>query len=108
MAEDERRIARLVSEDADQLERKLAEADAYAAGADLAVDTALSSSEAAALRLARVSQRFPHEVRGELVLELARELTPAQIVELIVALSVAGMGQRWVNANQAYAKYALG
>ena len=33
MAEDERRIARLVSEDADQLERKLTEADTYAAGA---------------------------------------------------------------------------
>jgi glutaredoxin 3 len=108
MAEDERRIARLVSEDADQLERKLEEADAYAAGADPAADTVLSSSETAALRLARVSQRFPHEVRGELVLELARELTPVQIVELIVALSVTGMGQRWVNVNRAYAEYAFG
>ncbi|MGI9343136.1 MAG: glutaredoxin domain-containing protein [Gammaproteobacteria bacterium] len=108
MAEDERRIARLVSEDAEQLERKLAEADAYAAGADLAVDTVLSSSEIASLKLARVSQSFPHEVRGELVLELARELTPVQIVELIVALSVAGMGQRWANVNQAYAEYAFG
>ena len=107
MAKEERRIARLVSAGADQLERKLEEAETYATGAELPADTVLSSAEIAALRLARVSQSFPHEVRGELVLELAREFTATQIVELVVALSVAGMGQRWVNINQAYAEYAF-
>jgi len=107
MAKEERRIARLVSEAADQLERKLEEAETYATGAELPADTVLSSSEIVALRLARVSQSFPHEVRGELVLELAHELTATQIVELVVALSVAGMGKRWVNINQAYAEYAF-
>jgi alkylhydroperoxidase family enzyme len=96
-----------VSAGAEQLERKLDEAETYAMGAELPADTVLSSAEIAALRLARVSQSFPHEVRGELVLELAREFTATQIVELVVALSVAGMGQRWVNINQAYAEYAF-
>jgi glutaredoxin 3 len=107
MAREERRIASLVSAGAEQLERKLDEAETYAMGAELPADTLVSSAEIAALRLARVSQSFPHEVRGELVLELAREFTATQIVELVVALSVAGMGQRWVNINQAYAEYAF-
>jgi alkylhydroperoxidase family enzyme len=108
MAEEERRILRLVSDDMDHIERMLEEADMFAAGADLAADTVLSSAEITALRLTRVSLSFPHEVRGELVLELARELTPVQIVELVVALSVTGMGQRWININQAYEEYVFG
>ena len=108
MAADERRIALLVSEDSDRLESKLSELDAYATGGELAANTVLTPAEVAAARLARVSQSFPHEVRGELVLELDRVLEPAQIVELVVALAVAGMGQRWVNIHKAYSDYALG
>lgn len=108
MAADERRIARLVSKDADRLESKLSELDAYATGGELAANTVLTPAEVAAVRLARVSQSFPHEVRGELVMELDRTLAPAQIVELVIALAVAGMGQRWVNIHKAYSEYVFG
>ncbi len=108
MAEDERRIAFLVTEDAELLQRKLDELETYALSGDLPANSVLSPAEIAAMRLARVSQSFPHEVRGELVLELDRTLEPAQIVELVVALSVAGMGQRWVNIHKAYSDYAFG
>ncbi len=106
MADDERRIAALVTDDGESLRRKLAELEDYALTGELPDDTALTPAEIVAMRLARVSQTFPHVVRGELVVELARELTPAQIVELVVALAVAGMGQRWVNINAAFADYA--
>jgi len=108
MAKDERRIAHHVSDDSAALKRKLDDAHVFATGAELPKDTVLSATDVVALRLARVSQSFPHEVRGELVVDLARDLTPVQIVELVVALSVAGMGQRWVNVNHAYAEYAFG
>ncbi len=108
MAADERRIAQLVSSDSDLLARKLAELEPYATGADLAADTVLTRVEIVTMKLARVAQVFPHEVRGALVVELAEHLTPEQIVELVVALAVAGMGQRWINVNKAFAKYALG
>ena len=106
MAGDERRIAGLVTKDADALQNKLAELENYALTGELPEPTVLTPAEIAAMRLARVSQSFPHIVRGELVVELARELTPAQIVELVVALSVVGMGQRWLNINKAFADYA--
>ena len=105
MAADERGLAEMVSDDAVLLRAKLAELEAYSTGAALPDDTVLTAAEIAAVRLARVSQTFPHQVRGELVLELDRSLKPAQIVELVIALAVAGMGQRWVNINAPYAEY---
>jgi len=105
MAGDERRIAERVTNDADRLQNKLAELEDYALTGELPENTVLTPAEIAAMRLARVSQTFPHIVRGELVVELARELTPAQIVELVMALAVAGMGQRWVNINKAFADF---
>ena len=107
MAADEKRLAQLVSQDPERLASKLAELESYATGGELPEHTVLSPAEVVAMRLARVAQVFPHEVRGELVTELDRELTPAQIVELVVALAVAGMGQRWLNINQAYARYTM-
>lgn len=108
MAEGEQRISTLVSDDPKLLERKLQEASDYAVGGNLREDSVLTPAEVVAFRLARVSQTFPHEVRGELVLDLARELTATQIVELVVALAVAGMGQRWVNINKAFTRYRFG
>jgi glutaredoxin 3 len=108
MAADESRMAALLSDNVPATEAKLAELHAYAQGAELPANTLLSDAEVVAMRLARVSQTFPHEVRGELVLELQRCLTPTQIVELVIALAVAGMGQRWVNINTAYAEYVYG
>ena len=51
----------LVTEDADRLECKLDELDAYATGGELAPNTVLTPAEIAAARLARVSQSFPHD-----------------------------------------------
>ena len=107
MAQDERRIAELVSKDVEKLQLKLSELEQYALGGELSAETVLSPAEIVAMQLARISQTFPHQVRGDMVVELARELTPEQIVELILALSVTGMGQRWVNINKAYANYTL-
>lgn len=108
MARDERRIAERVTTDAGKLHTKLTELESYATTGELPKDTVLTPAEIVAMKLARVSQTFPHQVRGELVVELAAALTPAQIVELVIALAVAGMGQRWININKAFAGYALG
>ncbi|MDJ0928547.1 MAG: glutaredoxin domain-containing protein [Gammaproteobacteria bacterium] len=105
MAADERRIAELVSQDPERLPSKLTELESYATSGELPQNSVLSPAEIVAMRVARVAQVFPHEVRGELVTELDHELTPEQIVELVVALAVAGMGQRWLNINKAYARY---
>jgi glutaredoxin 3 len=108
MAADEREIAARVSDDADKLAAKLEELEAFATTGRLPGNTVLTSAEIVAMKLARVSQTFPHVVRGELVVELAEALTPEQIVELVIALAVAGMGQRWININSAYAAHAPG
>jgi glutaredoxin 3 len=108
MAHDERHIAELVSKDTEKLQLKINELEHYALSGELPAETVLSPAEIVAMRLARVSQTFPHEVRGKMVVELAGELTPEQIVELVLALSVAGMGQRWININKAFANYVLG
>lgn len=105
MADDERRIAGLVSADAEKLQLKLIELQSYALGGELPAETVLTPAENVAMQLARVSQTFPHEVHGDLVVALARELSPEQIVELVLALSVVGMGQRWININKAFVSY---
>ena len=69
----------------------------YAKTGELPVDTVLDKREITAMKLARVAQTFPHVVRGALVTELKVTLSPEQIVELVVSLSVIGMGQRWRN-----------
>jgi hypothetical protein len=58
-----------------------------------------------AIKLARQSQSFPHVVRGELVMELSRQFSPEQIVELVMALAVSGVGQRWVGINKPFNAY---
>lgn len=107
MARDERRIAELVSRDADKLQLKLNGLEHFALTGELPDETVLSPVEIVVMRLARVSQTLPHEVRGEIVVQLTRELTPEQIVESVIALSIAGMGQRWINITTAFANYAL-
>ena len=97
MAEEERRIAALVTRDNDKLVQKLDELKVYAKTGELPVDTVLDKREVTAMKLARVAQTFPHVVRGALVTELKVTLSPEQIVELVVSLSVVGMGQRWRN-----------
>lgn len=105
MAAEERRIAQRVTKDPEKLQQKLDRLTAYATTGQLPEDALLTPAESVAMRLARVSQVFPHVVRGELVLELDRQLDPEQIVELVIALSVMGMGQRWTNINRAYDEY---
>lgn len=108
MARDERRIAERVTQRAAELPAKIAELEHYAIAGELPENTVLTPAEVVSMKLARVSQVFPHQVRGELVVELAEHLSPKQIVELVIALAIAGMGQRWINVNQAFARYALG
>ena len=108
MAREERRIAKRVSPDPARLAQKLAQLESFATGGELAVDIILSAAEVAAVRLAKVAQVFPHEVHGELVRELDNAMTPEQVIELIVALAVTGMGQRWININRVYTQYTFG
>ena len=97
MAEEERRIAALVTKDNKKLTQKLEELKVYASTGELPFDTVLNNKEVTVMKLARVAQTFPHVVRGALVMELKETLSPQQIVELVVSLSVVGIGQRWSN-----------
>lgn len=103
MASEELRIIKLVTKDRDRLLRKLEELEGYLQTGELPDRTVLGAAEIAAMKLARVSQTFPHEVVGALVMELSKTLSPAQIVELVVSLSVIGMGQRWTNITRSLA-----
>ena len=99
MAEEERRIAELITSDKEKLKQKIMELKLYAQTGRLQKDTILGGREITSMKLARISQSFPHEVRGAMVMELKEALSPEQIVELVVSLSVVGMGQRWTNIN---------
>jgi hypothetical protein len=106
MAAEEKRIAARVCTDPENFEQRLAAieklATAQADDSDI-----LSDAEVAAIKLARQAQRFPHVVRGELVVELAKQFSPAQIVELVMALAVSGIGQRLVGINKPFNAYLL-
>jgi hypothetical protein len=102
MAMEERRITELVTQDSEKLKQKIKELEEYAQTGKLPADTILSGKEITSMKLARISQSFPHEVRGAMVMELNEALSPEQIVELVVSLSVVGMGQRWTNINCAF------
>lgn len=104
MAAEEKRIAASVCSDFESFELRFSAIQKLAA--DKAVDgDILSGAEVAAIKLARQAQRFPHIVRGELVVELARQFSPTQIVELVMALAVNGIGQRWVGINKPFNAY---
>ncbi len=104
MAAEEKRIAARVCTDPENFEQRLAAIKKLAAGQPVDGDI-LSDAEVAAIKLARQAQRFPHVVRGELVVELAKQFSPAQIVELVMALAVSGIGQRLVGINKPFNTY---
>ena len=104
MAAEEKRIAASLCQDREQFALRLAAIEKLAAGQ--AADTEiLSDQEIVAIKLARQSQSFPHVVRGELVMELSRQFSPEQIVELVMALAVSGVGQRCVGINKPFNAY---
>jgi glutaredoxin 3 len=104
MAAEEKRIAELLCDDAQSFKSRLAAIDKLAAGEEAEGDI-LNPQEVAAIMLARQAQRFPHVVRGGLVVELSRQFSPAQIVELVMSLAVSGIGQRWVGINKPLTTY---
>jgi alkylhydroperoxidase family enzyme len=104
MAAEEKRIAASVCSDRENFELRFDAIEKLAAGQAVKGDI-LSDAEVAAIKLARQAQRFPHVVRGELVVELARQFSPAQIVELVMALAVNGIGQRWVGIDKPFNAY---
>jgi len=104
MAAEEKRIAASICSDCENFESRLAAIEKLAAGQPFDGDI-LSDAEVSAIKLARQAQRFPHVVRGELVVELARQFSPAQIVELVMALAVNGIGQRLVGINKPFNGY---
>jgi glutaredoxin 3 len=108
MAAEERRILLAMAANGDDARVKLAAAEAYAASGDQATLHGLGTAEILALRLAKCADNFPHVVRGELVEALDREYTPNQVVELVMALAVLGIGQRWTSVCEALNEYTLG
>jgi glutaredoxin 3 len=104
MAAEEKRIAASLCDDKKQFADRLAAIEKLAAGQE--ADTSLlSEQEIVAIRLARQAQSFPHIVRGDLVVELSKQFSPEQIVELVMALAVNGIGQRWGGMNKAFNTY---
>ncbi len=104
MAAEELRIAELQCQDPESFKARVAVIKQMATS-EIVASGILSASEIAAIKLAKQGQNFPHIVRGDLVLELAREFKPAQITELVMALSVNGIGQRWVGMNRPFNEY---
>ncbi len=107
IAAEERRIFLTITS-GPAAEAKLASAGSYAISGDVIDLKKLSTQEQLALRLAKCSDHFPHIVRGELVKEMDDYFSAAQIVELIMALAVIGMGQRWLAVYEPFSNYVLG
>jgi len=104
MAAEELRIAELLCEAPENFSARVAAIKQMALG-EIAESDVLNTTEIAAIKLAKQGQTFPHIVRGDLVMELAREFKPAQITELVMALAVTGIGQRWVGMNRPFNEY---
>jgi glutaredoxin 3 len=108
LAAEERRLALDMSPDAAATSGKLTKIEAFARSGALSDLAGLDSEEILALRLAKCADSFPHIVRGELVQALDEAYTPEQIVELVMALAVIGIGQRWSSVWEALHEYTLG
>lgn len=107
IAREEKRIMLEMASDKAAAERSLACAARYAASADAGELGSLTVAEQLALKLAKCSDHFPHIVRGELVQQLDRNYTATQIIELIMALAVIGMAQRWLAVYEPLNAYVL-
>jgi glutaredoxin 3 len=107
LAAEEKRIAASACSDDASFDQRLSEIDKVAAGEEVEGDT-LTAQEIVGIKLARQAQTFPHVVRGELVVQLAKQFTPAQIVELVMALAVNGIGQRTAGINKPFNAYLQG
>ena len=107
LAAEERRIALAMSGDQSTLLQKLAAVERFAVSSNIDDVAHLSDAEILALRLAKCAESFPHIVRGELVQDFERHYTPQQIVELVMALAVIGIGQRWSGVWEPLHDYTL-
>lgn len=99
MAEEEKRIAESLCQNRDTFASRMTAVEKMALDGQ-EQDDLLDDAEITAIKLARAAQHFPHVVRGVLVSDLAKQFTPAQIVELVMALAVIGIGQRWVGISR--------
>lgn len=104
MAAEEKRIAESLCRNRDTFASRMTAVEKMALDGQEPGDS-LDDAEITAIKLARAAQRFPHVVRGELVSDLAKQFTPAQIVELVMALAVIGIGQRWVGISRPLHNY---
>ena len=108
MADEEARILTDMTGNSAAMERQLQKTRKFAITWDQAMLKDLDPGTRLALQLAECSASFPHVVRGKLVQALAAEYSPAQIIELVMALAVIGIGQRWLGVIEPLEEYLLG